>query len=98
MRRRPRNLLFPIDEIDAFVLSHANIGQACRLPRLINKRYAQTIWRTSATRHLCAVMLADSVRIQAVGAGKLNGYARRAGEVISASADRRRWRTMQIRR
>jgi metallo-beta-lactamase family protein len=57
-------LPLPVAEIDAVVLSHAHIDHAGRLPFLVNEGYRNTIWATSATRDLCAIMLADSAHIQ----------------------------------
>jgi len=54
----------PVSEIDAVVLSHAHIDHAGRLPFLVNQGYSNTIWATSATRDLSAIMLADSAQIQ----------------------------------
>ena len=59
-----RTLPVPIAEIDSVVLSHAHIDHSGRLPYLVAQGYSKTIWATSATRDLAAVMLADSAHIQ----------------------------------
>jgi metallo-beta-lactamase family protein len=59
-----RQLPVPIKELDAVVLSHAHIDHSGRLPYLIAEGYSKTIWATSATRDLSAIMLADSAHIQ----------------------------------
>ena len=59
-----KTLPVPIAELDAVVLSHAHIDHSGRLPFLVAQGYSKTIWSTSATRDLCAVMLADSAHIQ----------------------------------
>ena len=59
-----RTLPLPIADLDAVVLSHAHIDHAGRLPYLVAEGYSKTIWATSATRDLSAIMLADSAHIQ----------------------------------
>lgn len=62
--QKNRTLPVPIAEIDSVVLSHAHIDHSGRLPYLVAQGYSKTIWATSATRDLAAVMLADSAHIQ----------------------------------
>lgn len=74
-----KNLPVPVSELDAVVLSHAHIDHSGRLPFLVAQGYGRTIWSTSATRDLCAVMLADSAHIQEKDAEFL---ARRGKEFV----------------
>lgn len=64
MQERNAALPLPIAELDAVILSHAHIDHAGRLPLLAKHGYSKTIWATSATRDLSAIMLADSAYIQ----------------------------------
>ncbi len=61
-----KNMQLPVDPatIDAIVLSHAHMDHSGRLPMLAAHGYHKKIWSTPATRDLCALMLADSARIQ----------------------------------
>lgn len=77
----------PIDEIDAIVLSHSHIDHAGRLPLLARLGYDKTIWCTSATRDLAAVMLADAAHIQEKDADFLSRRQREAVPPLYTMAD-----------
>lgn len=63
---RGKNASFPLApaDVDAIVLSHAHIDHAGRLPILRKLGYRGPIYCTSATKDLCAIMLADAGFIQ----------------------------------
>jgi metallo-beta-lactamase family protein len=80
-------LPLPVEELDAVVLSHAHIDHAGRLPVLARHGYDRTIWCTSATRDLCAIMLADSAHIQEKDAEFLSKRNREAVPPLYSMAD-----------
>ncbi len=86
-REKNAKLPLPVDQIDAVLLSHAHIDHAGRLPFLIAQGYTGSIWTTSATRDLCAVMLADSANIQARDAEFLERKGRPFSPPIYSLAD-----------
>lgn len=59
-----RNFGFEPKEIDYLILSHAHIDHAGLIPYLVKKGFEGMIIATHGTRDLCAIMLADSARIQ----------------------------------
>jgi metallo-beta-lactamase family protein len=80
----------PVDEIDTIVLSHAHMDHAGRLPYLTAKGYDKTIWCTSATRDLAAIMLADSAHIQEMDAKFLSKRNHEAVQPLYDGDDARR--------
>ncbi len=62
--RNRRRFPFPVEEIDAVLLSHAHIDHSGRLPLLVKRGYQGPILATEPTVELCRIMLADSGRIQ----------------------------------
>ncbi len=50
--------------VDALILSHAHIDHSGRIPQLVKEGFSGPIHCTHATRSLCAIMLADSAKIQ----------------------------------
>ncbi|MEI6696995.1 MAG: MBL fold metallo-hydrolase [Bacteroidota bacterium] len=59
-----RELGFEAAEIDYLILSHAHIDHSGLIPYIHKRGFNGTIICTPATRDLCAIMLADSGRIQ----------------------------------
>jgi metallo-beta-lactamase family protein len=86
---RKKNEVLPVavDRIDAVVLSHAHIDHAGRLPFLVRSGYTGSIHATAATRDLCAIMLADSARIQVKDAEFLERRGREHAPPLYAPED-----------
>ncbi len=89
LESREKNERLPVspEQVDAVLLSHAHIDHAGRLPLLVGKGYRGSIWTTSATRDLCAVMLADSANIQARDVEHLARHGRPYVEPLYSLAD-----------
>jgi len=59
-----RNLMFNPSEIDHVILTHAHIDHSGLIPYIYRLGFRGSVICTSATRDLCAIMLADSGHIQ----------------------------------
>ncbi|HEV2644594.1 MAG TPA: MBL fold metallo-hydrolase [Candidatus Elarobacter sp.] len=86
----------PIEEIDAVVLSHAHIDHSGRLPYLARQGYSRTIFATTATRDLCAVMLADSANIQESDARHLARHGKEYVEPLYTMRDSTRVQELMV--
>ena len=51
---------FPVENIDAVILSHAHIDHSGRIPLLVRRGYTGPVITQNATRALCEIMLPDS--------------------------------------
>lgn len=70
----------PPADIDFVFLTHAHIDHSGKLPLLSKNGFRGRVYSTTATRDLCAIMLADSAHIQETEAIWKNRRAKRSGE------------------
>ncbi|MCD7768360.1 MAG: MBL fold metallo-hydrolase, partial [Oscillospiraceae bacterium] len=70
----------PASQIDFVLLNHAHIDHSGNLPLLYKQGFRGQIFATTATCHLCEIMLRDCANIQVSDAEWKNRKARRAGE------------------
>ena len=67
-----RDLGFNPKEVDFILLSHAHIDHSGLIPYIYKQGFRGKVFCTPATRDLCAIMLADSGRIQEADARQFN--------------------------
>jgi metallo-beta-lactamase family protein len=90
--QRNLNFPFPIESVDAVILSHAHIDHSGNLPNLVKQGYAGPVYATRATCELAEVMLLDSGHIQEEDAVYVNKRRFRRGRRRSSHSTRRRMR------
>lgn len=78
--RMNRDLGFNPAEIDFLLLSHAHIDHSGLIPFICKEGFEGQILCTPATRDLCAIMLADSGRIQEADTKQFNKKKDRIGK------------------
>jgi metallo-beta-lactamase family protein len=77
---RNRHELYPGENVDCLILSHAHIDHSGRIPLLVKNGFNGDIFCTSATRDLCAVMLMDSAFIQEKDVEFVNRRRKKKGQ------------------
>jgi len=70
---------FPVEALNAVVLSHAHLDHSGRLPRLVRAGYRGRIWLTHATGEIVEVILKDAAHLSARDAEWENRRRHRAG-------------------
>lgn len=78
--KRNRDFYFPVDEVDAVILSHAHIDHSGNLPNLVKNGYSGPIFATKATARLSELMLLDAGHIQESDVQFVNRKRERRGE------------------
>lgn len=75
--RNRRPFPFPVESIDAVILSHAHIDHSGRLPLLVKRGYKGPVYAQNATRDLCGIMLPDAGHLNEKDAEWHNRKAKR---------------------
>lgn len=75
-----RDLGFDPKEVDFVLLSHAHIDHSGLIPYIYKLGFRGKVFCTPATRDLCAIMLADSGRIQEADVKQFNKKPERIGK------------------
>ena len=73
-------LPIPASELDFVLLTHAHIDHSGQIPLLFKQGFDGPVYATTATCHLCQIMLRDSAHIQESDAEWKTRKALRAGE------------------
>ncbi len=77
---RNQSFGFPVQDLDAVILSHAHIDHSGNLPNLIKNGYTGPIYATRATARLSEIMLLDAGHIQESDVIFVNRKRERRGE------------------
>ena len=77
-----RDFGFIPSEVDVLILSHAHIDHSGLIPKLVKEGFAGSIFCTSATKELAAVLLEDSGEIQESDIKYSNKKRRAQGEAL----------------
>ncbi len=75
-----RNFEFPVDKLDAIILTHGHFDHCGLLPVAVKKGFNGNIYATPATRDLASLVMMDSARIQARDCEYLAKQAKKKGE------------------
>lgn len=81
-RERNQSFQFPIETLDAVILSHAHIDHSGNLPNLVKQGYAGPIHAQKASAHLSAIMLEDSGHIHEENVRHINRRRKRRGQEL----------------
>lgn len=71
---------FPVDKLDAIVLSHAHLDHSGRIPKIVKDGYSGPIYMTHSTCELLEIMLKDAAFLEERDTDWENKHKSRAGE------------------